>query len=46
MESYVKIVRQFKAHSLEANIAALQMLKHTDVFKILEDKLTAETQTP
>jgi hypothetical protein len=43
MEAYAKIVRQFKAHSLEANIAALEMLSHTDVFQILEQNLKRET---
>ena len=44
MESYAKLVQTFKAHSLEANIAALHMLKHTDVFKILEQRLAQETK--
>ena len=43
MESYARIVRQFKAHSLEANIAALHMLQHTNVFSILKQTLDKET---
>ena len=46
MESYAKLVRQFKAHSLEANIAALRMLEHTNVFDILETRLKQETKEP
>ena len=43
MESYVKMVKEFKTHSLEANIAALQMLRHTDVFDILKSTLEKDT---
>jgi hypothetical protein len=42
MEPYHKLVRQVKSHSLEANVAALKMLAHTDVFAILKANLNAE----
>jgi len=41
-EPYAKMVQQFKAHSLEANIAALKMLRHTDTFEILKQTLEKE----
>ena len=42
MEPYHKLVQQVKAHSLEANVAALKMLAHTDVFDILRANLNKE----
>jgi hypothetical protein len=44
MESYDKIVRQVKAHSVEANIAAFKLLEHTNVFELLKKTLDKETQ--
>jgi hypothetical protein len=43
-EPYYKLVRQIKSHSLEANVAALKMLAHTDVFDILKANLNKETK--
>jgi hypothetical protein len=42
MEPYNKLVREVKAHSLEANMATLKMLAHTDIFDILKSNLARE----
>jgi hypothetical protein len=42
LEPYDKILRQVKAHSVDANMAAFKLLQKTNVFDILKDLLEKE----
>ena len=45
MEPYAKILRKVKAHSVEANAAAFNLLQRTDIFEKLADILKAERKS-
>ena len=42
MEPYAKILRQVKAHSVDANVSAFKLLEQTNVFDMLRDILRKE----
>lgn len=44
LEPYSQLVKGIKSHSVEANIAALKMLAHTDVFSILKQSLEKDSR--
>ena len=44
MEPYDKILRQVKAHSVDANVSAFRLLERTNVFDMLRDILKKERQ--
>lgn len=43
-EPYARIVRSVKAHSIEANIAAFDVLQSTDIFSKLRDNLKKDEE--